>query len=133
MTTKRKFPWSDGVKALNEISWNVGLTASKGGAQAAGSSAGNADLAGAEMIASVQTLSTTEAQISIGGCDQIQVIYLYNMDDAISITVGLNNPITQLVSVIPPLKGSILWNPPATLYAKGASGTPNLYAVVIET
>lgn len=118
----------------DEISFSVSLSGSKGGAQAAGSCSGVATLAGTEMISSVQAQSTTGAAINIGGCDQMQAVYLYNMDSAINITVGLTNgnPPTNVVSVIPPLKGVLLWAP-GTLYAASASGTPDLYVVVFET
>ena len=117
----------------NEISFNIALSASKGGAQVSGSVSGNADLAGSEMISSVQTLATSAAAISLGGCDAVQFLYLRNMDAAIAITVGLDSPITQVISVIQPGKSVLLSGTSTTLYAKSASGTPDLFVVCVET
>lgn len=116
-----------------EINFSVILNASKNGLSIALPVSGSADLAGSEMIGSVQTLSTSPAAVSIGGCDQIQAIAIKNLDAAIAVTIGLDTPITQVVSVIPAGKAILLWGPPSTLYAKSASGTPDISVVAVET
>ena len=117
-----------------EISFSAALSASKGGAQAAGTASGTADLAGTEMIASVQNFTTEDSQaISVGGCDTVQALYVYNMDSTNTLTVSLNSTHTQVLSVLPPLKCALCWGVSTTLYAKAGASTVDGYIVVIET
>jgi len=131
---KRRYPGCEGAMNTSEINFSATLSASKGGAQATGSASGTADLSGTEMISSVQSTSTTGAAISYGGCDQIQALYVRNMDSSIAVTIGLTNgnPPTDVVSVLPAGKPMLLWGV-GTLYVASASGTPDIFVVAIET
>lgn len=125
----------------NEIQSSCSLTISKGGMNAGLSENVNADLAGTEMIGSVQTLSTAAAPVNIAGLDQIQVIAIKNMPlladgvtpNTANVVVGLDTPITQIISTIPPGRAIKLWNPPTVLYAKSSAGTPDIGVAACET
>ena len=86
------------------------------------------------MIASVQNFTTEDSQaISVGGCDTVQALYVYNMDSTNTLTVSLNSTHTQVLSVLPPLKCALCWGVSTTLYAKAGASTVDGYIVVIET
>jgi hypothetical protein len=118
----------------NEISISASLTASKGGASVSGSGSASLDMAGTEMAAIVQSMSTTGVVLNVGGCDTIQAILIKNLDAAISVTIGLTNgnPPTNVVSTIPAGKVVLLTNV-GTLYGASASGTPDIFVVAVET
>lgn len=116
----------------NEISISAGFSASKGGASVAASFSGSLDMAGTEMQAGVQNIAATTTLIDIGGCDTVEAILIKNLDAAISLTIGLDTPITQVISVIKPGKGVLLTGTPTTLYAKAASSTVDAFIGVAE-
>lgn len=123
-----------------EASLSVSATVSKNGLTGSLSFNGTFDLTGTEFISRVQTLSTSESQIDLGGIDQNQCVILGNpafQSDGVTpntatLTVGLNTPITQTVSVIPPGKGIVLIGASLTLYGKGSAGTPDLLILAFE-
>ena len=118
----------------NEISASCALTAVKGGAQASGAASWALNLAGTEMIASVQNFGTANSQgVSIGGCDQVQSIMIRNMDTTNNLTVSLDGTHTQVVSVIPPGASILLSNASLTLFAKSSAATVDAFVVAVET
>ena len=124
----------------NEILIAASISASKGGGSVSGSMSTYLTLTGSEMIATVQTISTAVAAVPIGGCDQIQAIMIKNMPllsdgvtaNTATITVGLDNPITQTVAVIPPGGAALIPGANTTLYWKASAGTPDGMVVAVE-
>lgn len=124
-----------------EINFTVSLAVAKNGSGSAACSAtGTADLTGSEYAGIVQTLSTTEAAVNIGGCDQLQAIMIKNQpfkpdgsDNPDNVILGLANPIVTPIATIPPGKAIILWGAPTTIYAKSSAATPDIFIVPVET
>jgi hypothetical protein len=123
----------------NEIKLTVQLSASKDGATISQAIAKLLDLDGTEMYGAGQILSTTEAAIAIGGCDQLQVLVVMNRtkkpdgtDNTADVSVGLANPIVTAISVIPPGGCIVLMGCPTTLYAKASAGTPEIFVTAVE-
>lgn len=116
----------------NEVSAGISLSVTKSGLSISGSKSQTLTLSGTNAIANNQTLSTSEEALNFGDCAQIQGLLLVNNDAAITITVGLNNPITQVLSVIPAGGFAFVMGVSTTIYAKSASGTPDLTLIAFE-
>ena len=116
----------------NEISCSCSLSASKNGASVSGSGTKNLDLSGSEMISNVQTFGTSEAAVVLGGCDQAKKLLVKNLDAAATFTLSLDNPATQILSVIQPGDAILLSGVSTTLYGKSSSGTINVNVVCVE-
>lgn len=116
----------------NEISFNASLTASKNGASVTGSASKILDMAGTEMISSVQQFTTSPAQISLGGCDSVGALLVLNLDPTNDLTIGLNTPITQVVAVLKPGAMFLSEGISATLYAQSSASTVEGFVVCAE-
>lgn len=116
----------------SEITYSSSLTASKNGASITLSGSHTQDMSGTEMTSAVQTMATSAAQLTIGGVDTIAAISVKNLDSAINVTIGLDSPITQILSVIQPGASVLLTGISTTVYGKSASGTPDIFIAVVE-
>lgn len=117
----------------NEIQFSVSMSASKGGASISGSASKVLDMSGTEMTSIVQNFTTSESTVSLGGVDQAEVLLIKNMDGTNDLTIGLNNPITQTVAVIPPGAGILVTGISTTLYGKSSASTVDAFICVVET
>ena len=84
------------------------------------------------MIGSVQSFSASESAVSLGGCDSISALLVKNLDATNTLTIGLNNPITQTVSVIQPGAGILVSGVSTTLYGKSGASTVEAFIVAVE-
>lgn len=125
----------------SEIAWSASLSGGKGGgAQIAMSGSGVADMVGSEYAFAVQTMSTTPAQIVLPGVDQAQAIAIKNLPfladgttpNTATVTVGLNTPPTQILSVLPPGRMALLWGISTTIHGVASAGTPDIAVAVFE-
>lgn len=108
----------------NEITIACSLSCSKGGASITSSMGKTLDMAGTEMISSVQQFGTANSQaISLGGNDQVGQLMIKNLDLAATLTVSLDTTHTQIISVIQPGCGILVSGCSLTMYAKSSAGT----------
>jgi hypothetical protein len=115
----------------SEINLSASLTATKNGAGVDGNGSLVLDMSGTEMSALVQTLSTSEAQLTLGGVDSLAAILIKNLS-AVAVTISLNTPATQVVSIVPANGIVLLTGVSTTLYGKCASGTADIFIVAVE-
>lgn len=115
----------------SEIQYNITLQVSKNSINVSGSVSKSIDMAGAEMIAATQSLTTSEAAVNFGGCDQRQKVLIKNLSDTESVKLGLDNPITQVVGILEPGGGTLLSQIPA-IYAKTLANTGDIWVVAVE-
>lgn len=116
-----------------EISTSASISVTKNGISVAGSKNVTRDMAGSEMLAATQTLTTATSQITVGGCDDIKNIFIQNLSDTESVDIGLNTPLTQKCSTLLPGGFILLEQPPLALYAKTVANTADIWVVVTES
>lgn len=119
----------------DEISVSASLSVNKNGALVTASSSIAIDMAGTEMISSVQQFSTADTQaISLGGCDSVGAILIKNMEaeGGNNLTVSLNATHTQVISVIPPQCAILLHGVSTTIYAKSSASTVEAFVACGE-
>ncbi len=116
----------------SEISCGCSLTATKNGATVSGSGTKSLDMSGTEMIANVQTFTTSEAAIQLGGCDSVSQLYVKNLDSTNTLTLGFANPIVTILSVIQPGDMIKVTGVSTTLYGKSGASTVDANVVCVE-
>lgn len=117
----------------NEISIQASLTVAKNGASIAASMGKTLDMAGTEMISSVQQFSTSDSQaVSFGGNDTVGQCLIKNLDTAATLTVSVNTTHTQVISVIQPGCAILISGCSTTMYAKSSSGTIDVFVAACE-
>ncbi len=118
----------------NEITIACSFTCSKNGASVSASGGKTLDMAGTEMISSVQQFSTADSQaISFGGNDQVGQCLIKNLDLAATLTVSVNTTHTQVISVIQPGCAILISGASTTMYAKSSSGTIDVFVAACES
>lgn len=117
----------------NEITIACSISAAKNGASVDGVAGVTRDMTGTEMIGSVQQFSTSETAVSLGGCDQAGNLFIKNLATSGTITIGLDNPITLVLSVIQPGAAILVSGVSTTLYGKSSAGTLDANIVCAET
>lgn len=117
----------------NEITIACSLSVSKGGASITASMGKTLDMAGTEMLSSVQQFSTADSQaISFGGNDQVGQCIIKNLDASATLTVSVNTTHTQVISVIQPGCAILISGASTTMYAKSSSGTIDVFVACNE-
>lgn len=122
----------------NEINLVLSLVASKGGASvnsagATGPASLTFDMTGVDMLGATQEIDGTDAAIVVGDVTAPFYLFAKNIGSAGIIRLGLDNPVTQIVSQLDPGKPCFLCVPSgATIYADTTSGTAMLYYVAVE-
>jgi hypothetical protein len=116
----------------SEIAIGCSLTATKNGATVSGSGTKSIDMSGTEMIGAVQTFTTSESAVSLGGCDSVAALYVKNLDGTNNLTLGFANPIVTVLSVIPPGGEILVTGVSTTLYGKSSASTVDANVVCVE-
>ncbi len=115
----------------NEITWNVGLTISKGGVTERKAFSGRIDMAGNNTSGSTQDIGTSAEALTFGDIAGIPPqLLLKNLDATNFILVGFTNPPTEIK-----LKAgeAVLMRPTtATIYAKADTAACRLYKLACE-
>ncbi len=117
----------------SEITLGCNLTATKNGATVTGSGSKTLDMSGTEMIGAVQTFTTSEAAVSIGGCDSVAALYVKNLDGTNTLTLGFANPIVTILSVLQPGGEILVTGVSTTLYGKSGASTVDANIVCVES
>jgi hypothetical protein len=120
----------------NETSTTITLSSTKNGATVTGGANGSGsksyDMAGTEMIGAVQTFTTSESAVSLGGCDSVEALYIKNLDGTNDLTIGFANPIVTVLSVIKPGGSILVTGVSTTLYGKSSASTVDANVVCAE-
>jgi hypothetical protein len=116
----------------SEYRYGANLSINKNGISQSDSVNKVADMSGSEMGASVQTFTNAESQVSIFGCDSVGVLMIHNMSSAETLTIGLDDPITQIVARIPPGAPALIPGSATTLYGKSSGADIEAFVSVGE-
>jgi hypothetical protein len=115
----------------DEISFNAGLTVSKGGISVSLSKSKRLTLTGTLMMNAPQVISTAPELIDLGDLPSAKVIMLFNNDETDSIDLSLNVGMTQPLGTLGPGEMTVIPNPSA-IYAAASANTPELQVVACE-
>lgn len=116
-----------------EITATASLSASKGGASVNNSASHVADMAGDQMIGTVQIVGTSAEALNVGDVSTIGYVFLKNMDATNFVEVALDSSVsTQKFAKI--LAGGVALFPAltATMYVKADTASVNLYVEAVE-
>lgn len=117
----------------DETAISASLRCSKNGAAISASASTTFDLSGTAMYQAVQNFPSSATAINIGECDECEQLFIKNLDAAISLTIGLDTPITEVVAVLKPGGCFLTSGISTTLYAKSASSTVDALVAVVES
>ena len=116
-----------------EYQFTTSLQIAKNGVTLSNSRSSSLDMSGTEMIGSVQQFTTSEAQISLGGCDSAELLQITNLDEANNLTIGFANPLVTVLSVLKPGASCLVAGVSTTLYAKSSAGTVEAFVLCGES
>lgn len=117
----------------NELTVNVSLNYSKGNdALRREPGAKLVTVSGTKRISSVQALSTSAEQITIGEVGTAGYAYFRNLDATNNISLGLDSDAAPAFCTLKPGEFAVLRLASATLYAVAAAGTPSLAYDIFE-
>ena len=117
----------------NEIIASASLGSSKNGANISANATKTADMAGDQMIGTVQIIGTAAEAISLGDVSTIGYIFLKNMDATNFVQIALDSGVSTAIFA-KLLAGDItlVKAATATLYAKADTANVNLLVAATE-
>jgi hypothetical protein len=117
----------------NEITISCSLSITKNGATVASSYAGNATLAGEDMLTNTQNVGTSAEAVVVGDLASAGYAFFKNMDATNFIQLALDSGVsTQIFAKLLPGEISLVKLATTTIYAKADTGACRLLVTACE-